>query len=120
MKKLFTFRNIKRAWMSARIFFLASYVQAQALNATPEFSPIKTMILFVLDVYAILKIIQCVKNAIDHMADASKGDTTAAGRVWGSLFAIIGILFVGTVLNILIIKAGEFGARPLSSVLSGN
>ncbi len=86
----------------------------------PELSPVKLTVLFLLDAYGLWKIIQCVKNAIDHLADSSKGDTTAKDRVWGSVLSIVGILMVGVVLNVLILKAGEFGARPVSSVLSGN
>jgi hypothetical protein len=45
---------------------------------------------------------------------------TAKDRVWGSVLAIVGILMAGVVLNVVILKAGEFGAKPVSSVLSGN
>lgn len=93
---------------------------SQALTSMPELSPVKMIILFLLDAYGLWKIIQCVKNAIDHLADSSKGDTTAKDRVWGSVLSIIGILMTGVILNVLILKAGEFGARPVSSVLSGN
>ena len=104
-------------------FFLvmaAGRSYSQALTSMPELSPVKIVILFLLDAYGLWKIIQCVKNAIDHLADSSKGDTTAKDRVWGSVLAIIGILMAGVILNVLILKAGEFGAKPVSSVLSGN
>ena len=104
----------------ALMLALAGSAQAQALTSLPELSPIKMLILTVLDAYGLWKIIQCVKNAIDHLADSSKGDTTAKDRIWGSVLSIIGILMVGVVLNFLILKAGQFGARPVSSVLSGN
>ena len=101
-------------------FLAAGRCYSQALTSMPELSPIKMIILFLLDAYGLWKIIQCVKNAIDHLADSSKGDTTAKDRVWGSVLSIIGILMTGVILNVLILKAGEFGARPVSSVLSGN
>lgn len=104
----------------ALFIVLTGQAHSQALTSMPELSPVKTIILFLLDAYGLWKIIQCVKNAIDHLADSSKGDTTAKDRVWGSVMAIVGILMVGVVLNVLILKAGEFGARPVSSVLSGN
>ena len=78
------------------------------------------LILSVLDAYGLWKIIQCVKNGIDHLADSSKGDPGAKDRIWGTVLSIIGILMVGVFLNYLILKAGEFGAKPVSSVLSGN
>jgi hypothetical protein len=102
------------------MYLLAGEGHAQALTSMPELSPVKMIILFLLDAYGLWKIIQCVKNAIDHLADSSKGDTTAKDRVWGSVLAIIGILMAGVILNVLILKAGEFGAKPVSSVLSGN
>lgn len=101
-------------------FLAAGRCYSQALTSMPELSPVKMIILFLLDAYGLWKIIQCVKNAIDHLADSSKGDTTAKDRVWGSVLSIIGILMTGVILNVLIMKAGEFGARPVSSVLSGN
>jgi hypothetical protein len=107
-------------WKAVFLVLVAERAFAQALTSLPELSPVKLLILSVLDAYGLWKIIQCVKNAIDHLADSSKGDTTAKDRIWGSVLAIIGILMVGVVLNYLILKAGEFGARPVSSVLSGN
>ena len=101
-------------------FLATGRCYSQALTSMPELSPVKMIILFLLDAYGLWKIIQCVKNAIDHLADSSKGDTTAKDRVWGSVLSIIGILMTGVILNVLIMKAGEFGARPVSSVLSGN
>ena len=111
---------IEKLGTGAFLMLVAGSAQAQALASVPELSPVKMVILSVLDAYGLWKIIQCVKNAIDHLADSSKGDTTAKDRIWGSVLSIIGILMVGVVLNYLILKAGEFGARPVSSVLSGN
>ena len=113
-------RIIKNSVKGIFLFWVVGSASAQALTSLPELSPIKMLILTVLDAYGLWKIIQCVKNAIDHLADSSKGDVTAKDRIWGSVLAIIGILMVGVVLNYLILKAGEFGARPVSSVLSGN
>ena len=110
----------KKLIVWAFLFLITGRTQAQALTSMPELSPVKMIILFLLDAYGLWKIIQCVKNAIDHLADSSKGDTTAKDRVWGSVLSIIGILMAGVILNVLILKAGEFGARPVSSVLSGN
>jgi len=109
-------------WIPPGVMFLgmASHVQAQALVSLPELSPIKMIILFLLDAYGFWKILQCVKNALDHLSDSSKGDMTAKDRVWNSVLAIIGILCVGVVLNVLILKAGQFGAAPVSDILSGN
>jgi hypothetical protein len=109
----------KRTGAGIYWFLLAANSQAQALTGFPELSPVKLMILILLDGYGLWKILQCVKNALDHLADSSKGDTTAKDRVWNSVLSIIGILMVGVILNFLILKAGEFGARPVSSVLSG-
>lgn len=114
-------KNHLRAIGTAIVPLLAAgRCYSQALTSMPELSPVKMIILFLLDAYGLWKIIQCVKNAIDHLADSSKGDTTAKDRVWGSVLSIIGILMTGVILNVLILKAGEFGARPVSSVLSGN
>jgi hypothetical protein len=117
-------RNLrKHLWVigaAVTPFLAAGKCYSQALTSMPELSPVKMIILFLLDAYGLWKIIQCVKNAIDHLADSSKGDTTAKDRVWGSVLSIIGILMTGVILNVLILKAGEFGARPVSSVLSGN
>ena len=115
-----SFELTKRFGEALFLFLVAESASAQALTSIPELSPIKMLILTILDAYGLWKIIQCVKNAIDHLADSSKGDTTAKDRIWGSVLAIIGILMVGVVLNFLILKAGEFGAKPVSSVLSGN
>src|SRR5579859_2485190 len=95
-----------REKLGAGVFLLmvTGTAQAQALASTPELSPVKMVILSVLDAYGLWKIIQCVKNAIDHLADSSKGDTTAKDRIWGSVLSIIGILMVGVVLNYLILK----------------
>lgn len=102
------------------IWIWAQGAHAQALVSMPELQPIKLLILFLLDAYGLWKILQCVKNVLDHLADSSKGDTTAKDRVWGSVLSIVGILMVGVVLNVILLKAGEYGARPVSSVLSGN
>jgi len=102
------------------LLLVAGSAKAQALGSFPELSPVKMVILSVLDAYGLWKIIQCVKNGIDHLADSSKGDPGAKDRIWGTVLSIIGILMVGVVLNYLILKAGEFGAKPVSSVLSGN
>lgn len=111
----------KRIWfLGITIWIWAQGLQAQALTSMPELQPIKLLILFLLDAYGLWKILQCVKNVLDHLADSSKGDTTAKDRVWGSVLSIVGILMVGVVLNVLILKAGQYGARPVSSVLSGN
>jgi hypothetical protein len=112
-------------WMKAfvmglLIFICSGEAHSQALTSLPELSPVKMLILFLLDAYGLWKILQCVKNVLDHLADSSKGDTTAKDRVWGSVLSIVGILMVGVVLNVVILKAGEFGAKPVSSVLSGN
>src|SRR5579885_732024 len=107
-KRILVISKKLSAW--AFLFFLAGRSQAQALTSMPELSPVKMIILFLLDAYGFWKIIQCVKNAIDHLADSSKGDTTAKDRVWGSVLSIIGILMAGVILNVLILKAGEFGA----------
>ena len=101
-------------------FMIAGSAQAQALASVPELSPVKMVILSVLDAYGLWKIIQCVKNGIDHLADSSKGDPGAKDRIWGTVLSIIGILMVGVFLNYLILKAGNIGAKPVSSVLSGN
>ena len=111
---------IKKIRAVGLVYLPTSMAHAQALSSFPELSPIKLVILSVLDAYGLWKILQCVKHAIDHLGDSSKGDTTAKDRIMGSVWAIIGILMVGVVLNYLILKAGEFGARPVSSVLSGN
>ena len=102
------------------VLIQSSDARAQALVNMPELSPLKLMILLVLDGYGSWKLLQCIKNVLDHIADSSKGDTTAKDRIWGSVLAFIGILMVGVVVNFLILKAGEYGARPVSSVLSGN
>lgn len=117
-KRIFVLGKGLVVW--AFLFFLAGKSQAQALASMPELSPVKLIILFLLDGYGFWKIIQCVKNAFDHFADSSKGDPGAKDRIWGTVLSIIGILMAGIVLNVLIMKAGEFGARPVSSVLSGN
>ena len=111
---------IKKVGITASLFICAGAAQSQALTSMPELSPVKMIILFLLDAYGLWKILACVKNVLDHLADSSKGDPSAKERVWGSVLAIIGILMVGVVLNVVILKAGEFGARPVSSVLSGN
>lgn len=111
---------MKRLWSGVLVFLVTGSVHAQALSSFPELSPIKLVILSVLDAYGLWKILQCVKHAIDHLGDSSKGDTTAKDRIMGSVWAIIGILMVGVMLNYLILKAGEYGAKPVSSVLSGN
>src|ERR1700679_569512 len=111
---------IKRIGITVWILICANEARAQALTSMPELSPVKLMILFLLDAYGLWRILLCVKNLIDHMGDSSKGDTTAKDRIWGSVLAIVGILMVGVGLNVLILKAGEFGAKPVSSVLAGN
>jgi hypothetical protein len=110
----------KLVWITAGFYLFAGEARSQALTSMPELSPLKTIILFLLDGYGLWKILMCVKNVLDHLAESSKGDTTAKDRVWGSVLAIVGILMAGVVLNVVILKAGEFGARPVSSVLSGN
>ncbi len=111
---------IKTVWITALVFMCADNVRSQALASMPELSPLKMIILFLLDAYGLWKILMCVKNVLDHLAESSKGDTTAKDRVWGSVLAIVGILMAGVVLNVVILKAGEFGAKPVSSVLSGS
>ena len=111
---------MKAVWISAGLYMFAGAARSQALSSMPELSPLKTIILFLLDAYGLWKILMCVKNVLDHLADSSKGDTTAKDRVWGSVLAIVGILMAGVVLNVVILKASEFGARPVSSVLAGN
>ena len=111
---------IKTIGITAWLFICAGEASPQALTSMPELSPVKTIILFLLDAYGLWKILQCVKNVLDHLAESSKGDMTAKDRVWGSVLAIVGILMAGVVLNVVILKASEFGARPVSSVLSGN
>jgi hypothetical protein len=101
---------MKAIWISAGLYLCAGDARSQALSSMPELSPLKMIILFLLDAYGLWKI----------LADSSKGDMTAKDRVWGSVLAIVGILMAGVVLNVVILKAGEFGARPVSSVLSGN
>ena len=119
MKKR-NFNLIGKLWKGVFLFLVAESACAQALTSLPELSPVKMLILSVLDAYGLWKIIQCVKNGIDHLADSSKGDPGAKDRIWGTVLSIIGILMVGVFLNYLILKAGEFGAKPVSSVLSGN
>jgi len=102
------------------IFLSWSTAQAQAMVSVPELSPVKLLILFVLDVYGAWKLLGCIKNVFDHLADSSKGDTTAKERVWNSVLSFIGILMVGVIVNVLILKAGEYGAKPVSEFLSGN
>ncbi len=111
---------IKTVWITAWIYMYTSDARSQALTSMPELSPLKMIILFLLDAYGLWKILMCVKNVLDHLAESSKGDTTAKDRVWGSVLAIVGILMAGVVLNVVILKAGEFGAKPVSSVLSGS
>jgi len=113
-------RKIQRRVIAIWLFMGANSLYAQALVSMPELSPIKTIILYLLDAYGLWKILQCVKNVMDHLAESSKGDTTAKDRVWGSVLAIVGILMVGVVLNVIILKAGQYGATPVSSVLAGN
>ncbi len=110
----------KTVGITVWFFICAGEACSQALTSMPELSPVKMIILFLLDAYGLWKILQCVKNVLDHLADSSKGDMTAKDRVWGSVLAIVGILMAGVVLNVVILKAGEFGAKPVSSVLSGN
>ncbi len=114
------FNSVGKLGTGAFLLLIAGSAKAQALTSLPELSPVKMVILSVLDAYGLWKIIQCVKNGIDHLADSSKGDPSAKDRIWGSVLSIIGILMVGVVLNYLLLKAGEYGARPVSSVLSGN
>ena len=102
------------------VFLGSEAAFAQAVVSMPEWSPVKLLILFVLDSYGVWKLLGCVKNVFDHLAESSRGDTTAKDRVWNSVLSFVGILLVGVVVNVLILKAGEFGARPVSSVLSGN
>ncbi len=110
-----------KIWLTGVWLFLgAGQAYSQALVSMPELSPVKTIILYLLDAYGLWKILQCVKNVMDHLAESSKGDTTAKDRVWGSVLAIVGILMVGVVLNVIILKAGQYGAQPVSSVLAGN
>jgi hypothetical protein len=118
-------RKVKLVWIrgigiTVWIFMFAVQARSQALVSMPELSPVKTLILYLLDAYGFWKILQCIKNVLDHLADSSKGDTTAKDRVWGSVLAIVGILLVGVVLNVIILKAGQYGAQPVSSVLAGN
>ena len=120
MKKFNRLVLIKTLGISTFLFLYAGQARSQALTSMPELSPVKLIILFLLDAYGLWKILQCVKNVLDHLADSSKGDPSAKERVWGSVLAIVGILMVGVVLNVVILKAGEFGAKPVSSVLSGN
>lgn len=120
MKKRKCLGLIKSAGIGVWLFACADYARSQALTSMPELSPVKTIILFLLDAYGLWKILQCVKNVLDHLAESSKGDTTAKDRVWGSVLSIVGILMAGVVLNVVILKAGEFGAKPVSSVLAGN
>ncbi len=110
----------KAVGITACLFMFAGKASAQALPVCRNYPRSRLIILFLLDAYGLWKILQCVKNVLDHLADSSKGDPTAKDRIWGSVLAIIGILMVGVVLNVFILKAGEFGARPVSSVLSGN
>lgn len=105
--------------MTANYLLWAGQAHAQAITSVPELSPVKLMILFVLDAYGLWKIILCVKNAIDHLEASSRGDTTAKDRIWNSVLSIVGILMVGVVLNVLILKAGQYGAQPVSTFLSG-
>ncbi len=119
MKKS-SFSLIKRMGMAFYLLVLADEGYCQALTSMPELSPVKMMILLLLDGYGLWKILQCIKNALDHLADSSKGDPSAKDRIWNSVLSIIGILMVGVVLNYVLLKAGEFGARPVSSVLAGN
>ena len=111
---------IKGIGFAVWIFINAGVARSQALVSMPELSPVKTLILYLLDAYGFWKILQCVKNVLDHLADSSKGDPTAKDRIWGSVLAIVGILLVGVVLNVIILKAGQYGAEPVSSVLAGN
>jgi hypothetical protein len=120
MRKRKSLVLIKMVGISVWLFICAGAARSQALTSMPELSPLKMLILFLLDAYGLWKILQCVKNVLDHLADSSKGDPSAKERVWGSVLAIVGILMVGVVLNVVILKAGEFGAKPVSSVLSGN
>lgn len=112
-------KTINRMVLALWLFMGMDIVQAQALVSMPELSPVKTIILYILDAYGLWKILQCVKNVMDHLAESSRGDTTAKDRIWGSVLAIVGILMVGVVLNVLILKAGQYGAQPVSSVLAG-
>ena len=119
MKKV-NFSQIKKMGMTLYLLVLADTGYCQALTNMPELAPVKLMILLLLDGYGLWKILQCIKNALDHLADSSKGDPSAKDRIWNSVLSIIGILMVGVVLNYILLKAGEFGARPVSSVLAGN
>lgn len=110
----------KQAVLTLWVFLGSKATFAQAVVSMPEWSPVKLLILFVLDSYGVWKLLGCVKNVFDHLAESSRGDTTAKDRVWNSVLSFVGILLVGVVVNVLILKAGEFGARPVSSVLSGN
>ena len=111
--------SVRTISATAYFYLAAQAAHSQALTSVGDLSPLKLIILFLLDAYGFWKILQCVKNALDHLSDSSKGDTTAKDRVWNSVLSIIGILMVGVILNVLILKAGEFGARPVSDVLSG-
>jgi nicotinamide riboside transporter PnuC len=111
--------SIRTISATAYFYLAAQAAHSQALTSVGDLSPLKLIILFLLDAYGFWKILQCVKNALDHLSDSSKGDTTAKDRVWNSVLSIIGILMVGVILNVLILKAGEFGARPVSDILSG-
>lgn len=113
-------KRIQKGVLALWLFMGTNGLYAQALVSMPELSPVKTIILYLLDAYGVWKILQCVKNVMDHLAESSKGDTTAKDRVWGSILAIVGILMVGVVLNVIIMKAGQYGAQPVSSVLAGN
>jgi hypothetical protein len=112
--------GIRVVGITVWLFMCAGAANSQALVSMPELSPVKTLILYLLDAYGFWKILQCVKNVLDHLAESSKGDVTAKDRIWGSVLAIVGILLVGVVLNVIILKAGQFGAQPVSSVLAGN
>ena len=111
---------MKKAPLVLLLLLEASPLWAQALVDVPELSPVKALILLVLDVYGAWKLLMCIKNVFDHLGDSSKGDTTAKERVWNSVMSFIGILMVGVLVNVLILKAGQFGAKPVSSFLSGN
>jgi hypothetical protein len=120
MKRRYEWIGIKFIGITVLIYMKAGEACAQALTSMPELAPVKLMILFVLDAYGVWKLLQCIKNVLDHLSDSSKGDPTAKDRIWASVLAFIGILMVGVMVNVLLLKAGEFGARPVSSVLSGN
>jgi len=111
---------IRGVGITVWVFMFAVQAWSQALVSMPELSPVKTLILYLLDAYGFWKILQCIKNVLDHLAESSKGDPTAKDRIWGSVLAIVGILLVGVVLNVIILKAGQYGAQPVSSVLAGN